>query len=137
MRPESAKSDATVTRVGLASYLNENTILRAAGRQGGSGAGSGEQRDVKTELDLEIRFELGKIGLDFAIERALKARGLVDRATDPGDAGARGGAHRPGFGRDRDRRSGIGRRDRSNLGIRYDFDDAERGAAVRDLDEGG
>lgn len=119
--------NSTVTRLGLASYLNENTILKAARETGeGSGAGSGEQRDVKTELDLEIRFELGKIGLGFAIESGAtgsedsgstvrRTRAMVEHAVGPiGRASA-------GFSIvDR----AVGAETSSNVGLRYDFENA-------------
>jgi len=120
-------ANATVTRVGLASYLNENTILKAARETGeGSGAGSGEQRDVKTELDLEIRFELGKIGLGFAIESG--AAGSEDRSSTVRRTQARvehavGPIGRASAGFSIVDRA-VGAETSSNVGLRYDFENA-------------
>lgn len=128
VRSESEEeSNSTLTRVGLASYLNENTILKAARETGeGGGTSGGEQRDVKTELDLEIRFELGKIGLGFAIESG--ADGQVDssstvrrtRATLEHAVGPIGRAS-AGFSIV-DQAQGA--ETSSNVGLRYDFENA-------------
>ena len=117
-----------MTRFGLASYLNENTILRAARETGEAGGSSGsDQRDTKTELDLEIRFELGKLGLGFALESGTNGDKLVEssivRRTHARLEHAVGPIGRASAGIsivDQE----LGSETSSNLGLRYDFDNA-------------
>lgn len=115
--------EGRTTRLGLASYLNENTVLRAA-REVESGADGSAGDAQKSELDLEIRFELGKLGLGFAVESDKKgAPASTVRRTHATLEHAVGpiGRATAGFSLvDQE----MGSEASSNLGLRYDFDDA-------------
>jgi len=87
--------------------------------------GEGDEPAVldKTELGLEIRFELGKLGLDFAVEgekgepssTVRRTRATLEHAVGPIGRASAGIAIVD---------QELGRETASNLGIRYDFDDA-------------
>ena len=116
--------EGSTTRLGLESYLNENTVLRAA-REVGRGMEGGEESEAdKTEVDLEIRFELGKLGLGVAVESDKKGlpTSIVRRthATLEHAVGPIGRASAGFSVVDQEKGSETS----SNLGIRYDFNDA-------------
>lgn len=117
--------DGQSTRWGLASYVDDYTIVRAARELSRVDGGEGDEPAVldKTELGLEIRFELGKLGLDFAVEGAKgepsstvrRTRATLEHAVGPIGRASAGIAIVD---------QELGRETASNLGIRYDFDDA-------------
>lgn len=122
------EGNSTLTRLGVESRLGENAILRAARETGeGPSASGGETRD-KTEVDLEIRFELGKLGVGFALESAGNGSGSAGGSSSIRRTHARIehavgpiGRASAGFSIvDQE----VGNETSSNVGIRYDFDNA-------------
>jgi len=116
-----------LTRVGVEYPLGERALIRA-GRETEqeSGASSGEKNHPTTEFDLEVRYDQGKIGLGFVLESvsesikgsgigAIKTKASLEHALGPVATATAG--------------ISIGGRDEgmepsSNVGLRYDFDDA-------------